>query len=193
MNKKKLYHTSPEEIREIHDEGLFGSQLFFASEPYYMVNDINKASIYEIDADEDDFLDVNRIPYIDMEEYEKIQPIIEDIKKLTGVDDEEAVNLLSERYDISSFYNDLEDYVTFYEDQDQNEEEKSRKKELYKKLSKKDLGDISWAIQKFAGMAAKALGYKGAQLTDEQGTSYLIDMKGREKELRKSTGKDYDD
>ncbi len=183
MKKKKLYHTSPEEIKDIHDQGMYGSQLFFADKPYTMTQHENPLT-YELEHDEDEFLDVNRIPYLDIEEIEKINPIIEKIKSLTGVDDEEAMNLLSERYGLDSFYHQLEEYVNFYEDQDQNEEEKARKKELYKKLSKKDLGDISWTIQKFAGMAAKALGFKGAKLTDEQGTSYLIDMKGREKELK---------
>jgi hypothetical protein len=32
---------------------------------------------------------------------------------------------------------------------------------------------------------AKSLGYKGAKLFDEQGISYLVDMLGREKDLKK--------
>lgn len=32
---------------------------------------------------------------------------------------------------------------------------------------------------------AKPLDYKGAKLFDEQGTSYLVDMLGRDKDLKK--------
>ena len=62
---------------------------------------------------------------------------------------------------------------------------KKRKLSLYEKLKDKDLGDIGWAIQNIAGKVAKSLGYKGAKLFDEQGTSYLVDMLGREKDLKK--------
>lgn len=44
--------------------------------------------------------------------------------------------------------------------------------------------DISWEIQHISAQAARLLGYRGVSMQDEQGTVYLIDMMGRENELR---------
>lgn len=45
--------------------------------------------------------------------------------------------------------------------------------------------EIDWAIQKMTGDAAVSLGYVGIALPDEHGTSYMIDMYGKEKQLIK--------
>jgi len=44
--------------------------------------------------------------------------------------------------------------------------------------------ESDWAIQRIAGECAAALGYRGVELTDEQGALYLLDMLGREAELQ---------
>ncbi|MDY7559984.1 hypothetical protein QN366_04720 [Pseudomonas sp. CCC3.2] len=49
-----------------------------------------------------------------------------------------------------------------------------------------DLADASWDIQLFTARAAKLLGFRGVEVSDEQGTSYMIDMLGRELELVKA-------
>ncbi|MEB0077992.1 hypothetical protein QN386_23835 [Pseudomonas sp. CCI3.2] len=49
-----------------------------------------------------------------------------------------------------------------------------------------DLADTSWDIQLFTARAAKLLGFRGVEVSDEQGTSYMIDMLGRESELVKA-------
>jgi len=48
-----------------------------------------------------------------------------------------------------------------------------------------DCGDaeLSWDIQLITAKAAKALGYRGVSMSDEQGECYMIDMLGREGEL----------
>lgn len=44
--------------------------------------------------------------------------------------------------------------------------------------------ETSWEIQHYTARAAKILGYRGVQVEDEQGAAYMIDMLGRESELR---------
>lgn len=51
-------------------------------------------------------------------------------------------------------------------------------------LDVEDPSDLSWDAQKVAGRCAKALGYRGCFGQDEQGRYYLIDMLGRESELK---------
>jgi hypothetical protein len=43
--------------------------------------------------------------------------------------------------------------------------------------------DDSWLMQYFTAYAAKALGFRGVAISDEYGSSYMIDMLGRENEL----------
>lgn len=194
MAKRKLYHTSPSEIDQINDQGRFGSSLFFSYEPYFMTTSDNPIT-YELETEEEDedkdYLDVNEIPYLDDEKQKKLKPILNKIKNMTGLDDEEALDLLSERTDIYSLYGQLENYVNYYHENDNSDEDEKKKNfEKFQNLQDEDLGELSWDIQKLAGKAAKALGYKGAKLFDEQGVSYLIDMLGREKELKKSSNED---
>lgn len=49
-----------------------------------------------------------------------------------------------------------------------------------------DLADASWDIQHYTARAAKMLGFRAVQVTDEQGTAYLVDMLGREADLVKA-------
>lgn len=44
--------------------------------------------------------------------------------------------------------------------------------------------ETSWEMQHYTARAAKILGYRGVQVEDEQGAAYMIDMLGRESELR---------
>ncbi|MBQ3301672.1 MAG: hypothetical protein IJI03_12400 [Rudaea sp.] len=44
--------------------------------------------------------------------------------------------------------------------------------------------DDSWDVQRYTARAAKVLGFRGVRVSDEQGTSYMIDMLGRERDLR---------
>ncbi|MBH3308518.1 hypothetical protein I5P84_03475 [Pseudomonas mosselii] len=48
-----------------------------------------------------------------------------------------------------------------------------------------DLGEASWDIQRFTACAAKLLGFRAVAVSDEQGTSYLVDMLGHEADLAK--------
>lgn len=46
--------------------------------------------------------------------------------------------------------------------------------------------DDMWDIQHYTARAAKMLGFRAVAVTDEQGTSYMVDMLGREGELVKA-------
>lgn len=48
-----------------------------------------------------------------------------------------------------------------------------------------DMADASWDIQHYTARAAKLLGFRAVAVRDEQGTSYLVDMFGREADLVK--------
>ncbi len=180
-NMIDLFHTSPDLIEKIHDDGRFGSSLFFSDKPYYMSQ--ASKNLYKMKADKDKILDINDLRNLNEKEHEKIKPILEKIIETLQVDEDIALDLLSEKKDLNSFFSKLEDYINYDYDEDDSED-KEEKKRLYDFLSKQDLGELQWDMQGLSLMAANALGYEGAELTDEQGTSYLINMKGREKELR---------
>ena len=49
-----------------------------------------------------------------------------------------------------------------------------------------DDSDDLWDVQLYTAQAAKILGYRAVEVSDEQGTAYMIDMLGREAELVKA-------
>ena len=57
--------------------------------------------------------------------------------------------------------------------------------EIISERQQLDTGDAddSWDVQLYTARAAKALGYRGVRVQDEQGSAYMIDMLGREAEL----------
>lgn len=182
INEIELFHTSPNIIKDINDYGRFGSSLFFSRRPYYMSE--QSKHLYKIKENEDKILDVSELRNLSENDSLKIKPFIEEIMGLLGVDEEKAIDLLSEDTDVHSMFNRLSNYMENRYDDDDDEDRKEERKRLYDELSSRDLGELSWDIQHLSFQAAQALGYEGAKLTDEQGTSYLINMKGREKELR---------
>lgn len=48
-----------------------------------------------------------------------------------------------------------------------------------------EAADASWDAQLYAARAAVLLGYRGVAVEDEQGMAYMIDMLGREAELKR--------
>jgi len=145
----ELYHTSPQEIKELHDEGRFGKGIFFSDRPYYMTQAENP-STYNLNINEDELVDASHFPY--HEDFEKLKPIIKKIMKKFGVSEEQAWDLLSENTDIY----DLQDEINGF--------------------SYEDAGEYAWDLQRLAGEAADLLGYKGVNLKDETGISSLINI-----------------
>lgn len=50
-------------------------------------------------------------------------------------------------------------------------------------IEPEDAADASWDVQLFTARAAALLGYRGVAVSDEQGTSYMVNMLGREADL----------
>ncbi len=176
----KIYHTSPNEISEINDEGRFGSGLFFSDNPYFMTNE--SSHVYGLEIPNEEILEHHRLEYLDEEDYKKIKPFIDEIKKKLGVSESKALSLLSQTTDLNSEIWKAQDVLE--NNQFLNNEERDELMSFLKKVGN-DSGEHSWDIQSLAGKAANALGYSGITSPDETGISYLINMSGREKELKK--------
>lgn len=156
-----LYHTSPEEIKKPHDEGRFGEGIFFSHQPYYMTEK-DDPWLYEMDEDEDETIDASSFFYRD--DWAKISPIVDKIEKKLNVDFDTASGLLDGSVNIWDLDLDLD-------------------------ISEEKKADFDWDLQKYAGEAAKLLGYKGVRLKDEQGTSYLMNIKDIFHKMRLSSKK----
>jgi len=87
----QLYHTSPEEIKEINKDGRFGQFLFFSSEKYVMTAASDHVT-YLLDLDEDQAIEVNSFFY--REDSELLNEIVEEIQYIANCDEETAQNLL---------------------------------------------------------------------------------------------------
>ncbi len=176
-----LYHTSPEEIKKIHGNGRFRPGLFFSSEPYYM-SQKQDTHLYEYEPEDDEIIDASSFPYLEQDEYKKIQHIVKDAMNHMGVDEETALEFISQNKNPESFYNDLENEINSMDEED---ESYPKKKQVYNAWSKKDLGELGWDLQREALKAANFLGKKGVALPDETGISYLINLIGNEHKLKK--------
>jgi hypothetical protein len=88
------------------------------------------------------------------DDLDKIQPVIDRVIRQFGVDDDVALDLICERSDVS----DLDDVD--------------------------DPGEASWVVQGYTAQAAALLGFRAVKVTDESGTSYMIDMAGRLADLK---------
>ena len=154
MDTLLLYHTSPEPITRIHEHGTFGDFLCFAVRPYYTTCapdprgyslEIPKAQIIEARG------------FFFHEDADKLDPIVQQVVRMVGCDEDIAEDLLSgvkSLSDIDSVESDA---------------------------------DLDFHIQRLQGNAARTLGYRAVLTFDEQGSMYLISMLGHEDELRDVT------
>lgn len=163
-DKIKLFHTSNDDIQKIDNrtDRPFGSNLFFSADKQKHGGKIE----YSVEVDKDKILDPKRLFYDDDIDATKVDSFVDDIVDKLGVDRDAAEDLLSQRKSLSDFYDELNERMG---------------------LDYEDVAEFDWWIQKLTGESAKALGYRGVAMPDEHGTSYLIDMLGRESELKKIT------
>ncbi len=150
----ELFHTSPEKIEAINNNGRFGAFLFFSSKVYVMT--AGKFVTYSIEIDDEQIIDDGRLFF--HEDAAKLEPLVAELATLLDVSEDDAEALIEGSksvYDIGSIEAD-------------------------------DAADASWDVQHFTARAAKLLGYRGVQVTDEQGATYMIDMLGYEHELTKA-------
>jgi|SRR5687768_15799104 len=152
----ELFHTSPNEIKEINGAGRFGEFLFFSYEPYKM--SAGDVITYKIEIGKEEIISAGRLFYHD--DAEKLDSLVAELASKLGCDTETAESLIEETADIYDLADELG-------------------------IEREDIGEISWDIQHFTARAAKALGYRGAIVSDELGSSVMIDMAGHESELIK--------
>ena len=90
-----IYHTSPSEIKEIHNKGMFGDVLFFSNDVYEMAE---ANFVYSVDDDKLSFIEPCQI---DNEE------TIQEVMAYAEVDEDTAYDLLAgdvDAYDICDDY-----------------------------------------------------------------------------------------
>lgn len=95
----KLYHCSPVEIKAIHNNGEFGSFLFFSEEPYSLA--LGQVVAYSVEIDESEIIPCYRFFF--HENCEAIYTIVKEVMNKLKVSEEDAENLLTEKtsvYDV---------------------------------------------------------------------------------------------
>ena len=101
-----LYHTSPEKIEKITDDGRFGEFLFFSSTPYQMA--ACECVTYALDDSEIETIDATSIFY--HEDAEKLDALVKEFCKRFDIDDEDlAENIISERDELDRDKYDADD------------------------------------------------------------------------------------
>ncbi len=148
-----LYHTSPNTIMEIGNNGKFGEFLFFSDEEY--VTTAGDHAVYAIEISQDDIIEATQLFY--HEDAEKLNELVAELANEIGVDTEIAENLIDESLSIF---------------------------DAETSIDASDLGDKSWEIQHYTARAAQILGFRGVEVTDEQGSAYMIAMQGAGRRCR---------
>jgi hypothetical protein len=154
IEKEEYFHGSPQPIEQINDLGRFGSHLFFSGRPD--AASTHGEHLYKISMPDSDIIDASSLFY--QKDSGKLSGFVEDLSEDLGVDEETAENLISQKislYDVDGLDLDAEE------------------------IAEKD-----WDIQGITAKAAKLLGFRGVAVPDEYGTSYMVDMIGRDNELR---------
>jgi hypothetical protein len=148
-NVVTLFHCSHEAIETIHDDGTFGSFLFFGTEPSHYGHVVH--SIF-VDLDEE-AISAGSIFYQESARNNpELYEVVQQVRDVFSVDEDTAEELISERINIFD-------------------------------VKENACADDAWLMQYFTAYAAKALGFRCVAISDEYGTSYMIDMLGRENEL----------
>lgn len=92
----KLFHTSPNPITHVTENGLFGPFLCFASKPYIMTA-ATAPVVYTLELDESEVIDAAGLFYHD--DAAKLQVFVEEVMELLGCDEDEAERQLEQRAD----------------------------------------------------------------------------------------------
>ncbi|OQS36496.1 hypothetical protein [Chromobacterium haemolyticum] len=110
---------------------------------------------YSIELDESECIGAGELFY--HEDAAKLDSLVAEVAARYGIDEEAAAALIDESksiYDIES------------------------------NVEPEDLGDAAWDIQHATASAATLLGFRAVRASDEQGASYMVDMLGREQDLK---------
>lgn len=149
-----IYHTSPDLITEIRSNELFDNGLFFSSQVYYMTAS-NTVYVYALEEEELSLIKESSLFY--HEDALKLNDIVERFASIYDLTVDEAEEVISGRVWCQDAKPDLSDMADI---------------------------DFSFATQTYALKCAKALGFDGVELEDEQGGAYLVSMTGRLEQLQ---------
>lgn len=108
---------------------------------------------YRIELDDSHIINAGQIFY--HEDADKLDSLVAELAARLDIEEDEAEALIEESKSVYDLDN----------------------------VEPEDAADLSWDVQLFTARAAKILGFRGAQVEDEQGSAYMIDMLGRETEL----------
>ena len=151
-----MLHTSPYQKIEIKDEmdGVFGTYLFFVwgepedAEDAYQMSSAAKW-VHYLDEDDVNIIEASMMFYEDdSASNAELDSIIREVQAKFDVDEETACDLLDESIDIMD------------------------------EIVGGDWSDNSWWLQWATARAAKALGYDGVEVIDEQGSAIMVDCAG---------------
>lgn len=109
---------------------------------------------YSIEIDDADIIEAGQLFY--HEDAAKLELLVARVAAMAGCDDDTAEALIEQRTDVCAIDCNADPC---------------------------DLGELSWDIQAITAQAAALLGFRAVSMLDEQGTAYMINMKGRESEL----------
>lgn len=110
---------------------------------------------YSLELDDDQIIAAGQLFY--HEDAEKLAPLVAELAAQLSIDEETAEALIEESKQVF----DLDE------------------------IDPEDAGEIAWDVQRFTARAAKILGFRAVQVQDEQGSAWLVDMLGREDELKR--------
>lgn len=158
----KLLHTSPNEITEINSFGRFGEFLFFVGGDNCNPGDgyvmtAGEYVTYSVEIDDDAIIEASQLFYHD--DAEKLADLVAELAEKLSIEEDDAEALIEESKSIFDMDLDIEP---------------------------EDMADASWDVQVFTARAAQLLGFRAVEVEDEQGTSFMVSMMGRESELVKA-------
>jgi hypothetical protein len=157
-----FYHGSYEKVINITNEvgtSNWGKFLFFGGKE---AASSHGRYLHKLEIDEDEIISARKLPY--QENVSDADDVIQQVMKEYDVDEETAWDLVSEEIEPSS----LEDEESRWNHDSDGAEERAEK---------------SWRVQGYTALTAKAMGWRGVAVSNEHGTSYMIDMDGIEDKL----------
>lgn len=126
----------------------------FFSSHVYAMN-AGSVKAYSIELDESECIGAGELFY--HEDAAKLDSLVAEVAARYDIDEDAAAALIDESksiYDIES------------------------------NVEPEDLGDAAWDIQHATARAAALLGFRAVRVSDEQGASYMVEMLGREQDLK---------
>ena len=120
-------------------------EFLFFSSSIYVMT-AGEHHVFTAEVDESDIIEAGSLWY--QENWEAARPFIAELMNRLSIEEVDAMVLLDESISIYDMDFDVEP---------------------------EDLADESWNIQRLTAKCAKALGFIGVQVEDEQGAAYMID------------------